>query len=681
MNENEFGEETITQDGVNPFSEILQRMEETNNNIVVPILKKIESNTAQVRKAGSTVHMSRERAKVVTAVASKATLPGSKGKSHSEAIKSEKTEIVTAEARPVNARNSKGRFVSSKVKQPTQDVNEESGGPHAKKGRLSTLAAFALQMGKSSFKDKKGTMVEAAGRATLGPMFDAVMEVKDQFDNFREKKNNLKEQYGQFKGQDAAAPVEKGKEGKDDTDEIIKSLQKSGKDDEKRHKELVKAILKEKEGQGSGEKSTGLSSPKKTGPGATAREKLKKERTKPQLPTGARLAKIPKMPGGGGDGMLGKLGSMAMKIGPLLAALPLGAITAGVAAVAAVGAAGYSAITGKSNFINDAFVNWTGIDAGKTTQADIDKGNLKNVENTKRINAERRAQGKKELEYDPVTGMVKPGVVDSGKGYTTTVDAEGNVTKKEGARNWRNNNPGNIEYGPFAKKQGATGADGRFAVFPDYKAGRNAKEKLIFEGDKYKNKSLTDAIARYAPPSENNTASYQKAVLASVGGKDKRMSEYTPAERVKIMDEMEKVEGFKQGRAEVIGKVPVTAQAKAMPKPAVATAITAKPAAQEPVATAIATSDTAAKIRQPERIQPAADYAQNTAGSTGTGAGAVQNRAAANNDITVSGLDKLIATLSKNAGKEEERYMKGGVGQIRTEFDDTMLTLMAYDRV
>jgi hypothetical protein len=143
-------------------------------------------------------------------------------------------------------------------------------------------------------------------------------------------------------------------------------------------------------------------------------------------------------------------------------------------------------------------------------------------------------------------------VLKTGAGYNVTQNGDGTVTRQDGARNWRNNNPGNIEYGEFAKKHGAIGSDGRFAIFPDYASGRAAKESLIFDGKNYKDKSLTDAISRYAPPSENNTVTYQGAVLAAAGGKNKKMSDYTPAERTAIMDAMQKVEGYKVGKSSVV---------------------------------------------------------------------------------------------------------------------------------
>jgi hypothetical protein len=48
-----------------------------------------------------------------------------------------------------------------------------------------------------------------------------------------------------------------------------------------------------------------------------------------------------------------------------------------------------------------------------------------------------------------------------------------------GSRGNRNNNPGNIEYGPFARAHGATGSDGRFAIFPDEATGSAAQIALV----------------------------------------------------------------------------------------------------------------------------------------------------------------------------------------------------------
>ncbi len=71
-----------------------------------------------------------------------------------------------------------------------------------------------------------------------------------------------------------------------------------------------------------------------------------------------------------------------------------------------------------------------------------------------------------------LTGMNRNGIIGGGSvgGDNASPDQ-----KSGGSRSWRNNNPGNIEYGPFARSMGATGTDGRFAKFPSYEAGRRRK--------------------------------------------------------------------------------------------------------------------------------------------------------------------------------------------------------------
>jgi len=89
-------------------------------------------------------------------------------------------------------------------------------------------------------------------------------------------------------------------------------------------------------------------------------------------------------------------------------------------------------------------------------------------------------------------------VIEAGAGYNIVERPSGAQEKMVGARNWRNNNPGNIENGSFAKGFGSLGGDPRFAIFPDFQSGRKAKSKLIFDGKNYKDLDLKAAIARYA---------------------------------------------------------------------------------------------------------------------------------------------------------------------------------------
>ena len=126
-----------------------------------------------------------------------------------------------------------------------------------------------------------------------------------------------------------------------------------------------------------------------------------------------------------------------------------------------------------------------------------------------------------------------------------------------GSRSWRNNNPGNIEYGPFAKAHGAIGSDGRFAVFPTEESGTNAQRYLLFESPTYKNLMLPQAIAKWAPGSENNVPAYVAAMGGDTSGK--KMSDYSKDEQDKLLASMRKHEGW------IVGKPPVPAVNKLVP--------------------------------------------------------------------------------------------------------------------
>jgi hypothetical protein len=70
----------------------------------------------------------------------------------------------------------------------------------------------------------------------------------------------------------------------------------------------------------------------------------------------------------------------------------------------------------------------------------------------------------------------------------------------------RNHNPGNVEYGPFAKAHGAIAADGAYAIFPDDATGWKAMHTLLMLG--YLTLTIAQAITKWAPPETNDTAAY-----------------------------------------------------------------------------------------------------------------------------------------------------------------------------
>jgi YD repeat-containing protein len=136
-------------------------------------------------------------------------------------------------------------------------------------------------------------------------------------------------------------------------------------------------------------------------------------------------------------------------------------------------------------------------------------------------------------------------VLGAGKGYTVVDTPQGPRTVV-GDRATRNNNPGNIEAGNYANSYGAIGTDGRFAVFGSRLTGQRAQAGLIF-GKNYANLSLREAIAKYAPSFENNSAAYAAAVAAAAGvSLDTKMKDIPADKRAAVVAGMQAVEGNTQ---------------------------------------------------------------------------------------------------------------------------------------
>jgi hypothetical protein len=81
----------------------------------------------------------------------------------------------------------------------------------------------------------------------------------------------------------------------------------------------------------------------------------------------------------------------------------------------------------------------------------------------------------------------------------------------------RNNNPGDLEYGPFAIKHGAQRGDPRFAVFATVAQGYNALRDLLMTH--YSHLTVRQMVFEYAPPNENNSEFYLKEICEWVGCK------------------------------------------------------------------------------------------------------------------------------------------------------------------
>lgn len=94
------------------------------------------------------------------------------------------------------------------------------------------------------------------------------------------------------------------------------------------------------------------------------------------------------------------------------------------------------------------------------------------------------------------------------------------LTGMAGTRGQRNNNPGNLEYGPFTRSMGAIGSDGRFAIFPDMQTGTNALSALMRSYQSRGFNTVGSIVGRYAPAGENDVSAYT-GFLSNYLGVDK----------------------------------------------------------------------------------------------------------------------------------------------------------------
>jgi peptidoglycan hydrolase-like protein with peptidoglycan-binding domain len=147
-------------------------------------------------------------------------------------------------------------------------------------------------------------------------------------------------------------------------------------------------------------------------------------------------------------------------------------------------------------------------------------------------------------------------VINAGPGYTDVQTVDGEVFRRQGVRNWRNNNPGNLEFGSFARSRGAVGSDGRFAVFPTLEAGLKAKEDLVF-GPRYINLSIRNAISKYAPESENDVNMYVSQVVAATNADQNTiLKDLSDSQRTAMLNTINRVEGFKPGQVVALSNIP-----------------------------------------------------------------------------------------------------------------------------
>ena len=145
------------------------------------------------------------------------------------------------------------------------------------------------------------------------------------------------------------------------------------------------------------------------------------------------------------------------------------------------------------------------------------------------------------------TAHVPTSATASDRDVIYTMPDGARIRRSGGTRAWRNSNPGNIRYSEFARRVGAIGTAGGFAVFPDEATGMYAIEALL-RSDSYNKLTVAGAISRYAPPSENNTSAYHRQIERLTGlSINKLMSDLTPYELTRVATAIRQIEGWTPG--------------------------------------------------------------------------------------------------------------------------------------
>lgn len=142
----------------------------------------------------------------------------------------------------------------------------------------------------------------------------------------------------------------------------------------------------------------------------------------------------------------------------------------------------------------------------------------------------------------------EPGRIDGRRTIRYTGPGEKDMYKTGGSRRWRNNNPGNIICGPFARKNGAIGCDGIMAIFPDNETGeKSQRTRLTIEG--WEEKTIRKAISDWAPEESGNPTEQYIEYVSQTSGmpRDKKIRDMYPDEFDRFFKAMKKFENTTPG--------------------------------------------------------------------------------------------------------------------------------------
>lgn len=142
---------------------------------------------------------------------------------------------------------------------------------------------------------------------------------------------------------------------------------------------------------------------------------------------------------------------------------------------------------------------------------------------------------------------------------------EGQNVNEASTRSWRNNNPGNLVIGDFARRNGAIGQAGsvsgtkcKFAVFPNYATGHQAQVRHLKEGTMYIDLTLNEFPRKYTgvklgDPDTEEVINYRKAIrFFTKLDMERTIRSLNDEEYELLHDAMKKHEGWREGKEEFI---------------------------------------------------------------------------------------------------------------------------------
>ena len=124
-------------------------------------------------------------------------------------------------------------------------------------------------------------------------------------------------------------------------------------------------------------------------------------------------------------------------------------------------------------------------------------------------------------------------------------------------RGIRNNNPGNLNYVGQAGAHKEPGPHGRFAVFATPEAGLMAlRGQLLRYNQRDGLDTVKEIISKWAPPTENDTASYIEGVSHALGvTPDQKLGSFTPQLVAGLMRAIILIENGKNPYGDLVDKV------------------------------------------------------------------------------------------------------------------------------